>query len=60
MTKRPKIVDVGGIQVEIGPPVSTDGGLVFVARQIRGSAWFRALIPAARAAIAGFEGQRYG
>ena len=60
MTKRPKIVDVGGIQVEIGPPVSTDGGLVFVARQIRSSAWFRALTPALRAAIAAFEGQRYG
>ena len=36
MTKRPKIVDVGGIQVEIGPPVSTDGGLVFVARHLLG------------------------
>ena len=60
MTKRPKLYDVGGIQVEIGPPISTDGGLVFVARHIRGSAWFRALIPALRDAIAAFEGQRYG
>ena len=60
MTKRPKLYDVGGIQVEIGPPISTDGGLVFVARQVRGSSWFRALIPALRAAIAAFEGQRYG
>ncbi len=60
MTKRPKLCDVGGIQVEIGPPISTDGGLVFVARHVRGSAWFRALIPALRASIAAFEGQRYG
>jgi hypothetical protein len=60
MKKRPKLYDVGGIQVEIGPPISTDGGLVFVARHIRGSAWFRALIPALREAIAAFEGQRYG
>lgn len=60
MTKRPKLYDVGGIQVEIGPPVSTDGGLVFVAKQIRESAWFRTLIPALRQAIAVYEGQRYG
>lgn len=60
MTKRPKLHDVGGIQVEIGPPISTDGGLVFVARHIRGSAWFRALVPALRAVITSFEGPRYG
>ena len=45
MAKRPKLFDVGGIQVEIRPPISTDGGLVFVARHVRGSAWF-AVIPA--------------
>lgn len=60
MAKRLKTFDVGGIQVEIGPPVSTDGGLVFVARQVRGSAWFKALVPALREAVAGFDGQRYG
>jgi hypothetical protein len=31
-----------------------------VARQVRGSAWFKALVPTLRAAIAGFEGQRFG
>ena len=46
--------------MEIGPPVSTDGGLVFVARHIRGSAWFKALVPALRTVIVGFEGQRFG
>lgn len=60
MNKQRKLFDVGGIQVEIGPPISTDGGLVFVARQIRGSSWFRAMIPALKAAIAGYEGQRFG
>jgi hypothetical protein len=34
--------------------------VVFVAWHIRGSAWFRDLIPALREAIAAFEGQRYG
>jgi len=60
MTKRPRLYDVGGIQVEIGPPISTDGGLVFVARQIRGSAWFKELVPSMREAIADYEGQRFG
>lgn len=46
--------------MEIGPPVSTDGGLVFVARHVRRSAWFKALVPALRTAIVGFEGQRFG
>lgn len=46
--------------MEIGPPVSTDGGLVFVARHVRDSAWFRALIPALRASIASSGRQRYG
>jgi hypothetical protein len=60
MAKRPKLYDVGGIQVEIGPPISTDGGLVFVARHVRGAAWFRELVPALRQAIAAYGGQRYG
>ena len=60
MTKRPELFDVGGISVEIGPPVSTDGGLVFVARHVRRSAWFKALVPTLRTAIVGFEGQRFG
>ena len=46
--------------MEIGPPVSTDGGLVFVARHVRRSSWFKALVPTLRTAIAGFEGQRFG
>ena len=60
MTKRPKLYDVDGIKVEIGPPISTDGGLVFVARRVRGSAWFKALLPSLRAAIAEYPGQRFG
>lgn len=60
MTKRPELFDVGGISVEIGPPVSTDGGLVFVARHVRRSAWFKALVPTLRTAIVGFAGQRFG
>lgn len=53
MTKRTKLYDVDGIKVEIGPLVSTDGGLVIVARQIRRSARFKALVPALRVAISG-------
>ncbi|MDE3246922.1 MAG: transposase [Acidobacteriota bacterium] len=60
MTKGPELFDVGGISVEIGPPVSTDGGLVFVARHVRGSAWFKALVPTLRRAIVVFAGQRFG
>ena len=60
MTKRPELLDVGGIKVEIGPPVSTDGGLVVVARQVRRSAWFKGLVVSLRTAIAGFEAQRFG
>lgn len=60
MRNRPKLYDVDGILVEIGPPISTDGGLVGVARQIRGRDWFKALMPALRTAIAGYEGQRFG
>lgn len=60
MTKRTKFYDIDGVLVEIGPPISTDGGVLAVARQIRRSAWFKALVPALRSAIASFEGQRFG
>lgn len=40
--------------------MSTDGGLVFVARHVRSSAWFKALVAALRMAIVEFEGQRFG
>lgn len=52
-TKQPKLFDVGGIRVEIGPPF--DGwGPCLCARQVRGSAWFNASVPMLRAAIAIF------
>lgn len=49
-----------GVKVVIGRPVSTDGGLVFVLEAVRGSRWFKVLLPSLRAAIAKFEGERYG
>lgn len=49
-----------GMLIEVGRAVSTDGGLVFVIREIRGSAWFKRLVPSLRAGIAGFVGERYG
>ena len=43
--------EVGGFKVEIGPAMSKDGGLVVVARNIRGSAWFPALVDRVLCAI---------
>ncbi len=36
--------EIDGMRVEIGKTISTDGGVVFVARRIRRSAWFKALV----------------
>ena len=36
--------EIGGITVEIGPPISKDGGLVAVAQNIRNVAWFEPLV----------------
>lgn len=49
-----------GMMIEIGRPVSTDGGVVFVIRNIRGAAWFKRLLPSLRSAIAAYDGERYG
>ena len=49
-----------GMLIEIGRPVSMDGGVVFVIRHIRGAAWFKRLVPSLRAGIAAHEGERYG
>lgn len=60
MRKKPKLHDVDGIRVEIGPAVSTDGGVVFVSRQVRRSKWFRALVAELQPRMASHEGLRYG
>ena len=60
MSKRGQTFEVDGIRVEIGEPMSTDGGVVFVARAVRRSGWFAPLVAALREAVAGIEGDRYG
>lgn len=37
-------LEFDGVTLEIGPPMSKDGGLVLVARHIRKAAWFQALV----------------
>jgi hypothetical protein len=54
------MLEIDGMRVEIGKPISTDGGVVFVARRIRRSAWFKALVPELRKVVAAVNGQRYG
>ena len=49
-----------GMMIEIGRAVSTDGGVVFVIRHVRGAAWFKRLVPSLRSAIAGHDGERFG
>lgn len=51
---------LSGIPIEIGRAVSTDGGVVFVVRRLRASAWFKHLVPSLCMAIRDFEGERYG
>ena len=52
--------EVGGITVEIGPAISKDGGLVAVARNIRGSAWFSLLVDGLLAAMAASPRRTHG
>jgi hypothetical protein len=40
---RLKAVKGDGLRVEIGRPISKDGGVVMVVRHIRSSGWFKAL-----------------
>ena len=49
-----------GMMIEIGRAVSTDGGVVFVIRHVRGAAWFKRLVPSLRSAIASHDGERFG
>lgn len=49
-----------GMPIEIGRPVSTDGGVVFVIRHLRAAGWFKRLVATVREAVAGFDGERYG
>lgn len=49
-----------GMLIEVGRAVSTDGGVVFVIRHIRGAAWFKRLAPSLRGAIATHDGELYG
>jgi hypothetical protein len=49
-----------GIRIELGRAVSMDGGVVFVFRHVLGVSWFKRLVPSLRAAIASFDGERYG
>jgi len=49
-----------GMRIEIGRAVSTDGGVVFVIRDLLGVPWFKHLVPSLRKSIAGFDGDRYG
>jgi hypothetical protein len=55
-----KAVKGDGLRVEIGRPMSTDGGVVMVARHIRSSGWFKALVTQAHQAIIKLEGERFG
>lgn len=52
--------EVGGFKVEIGPAMSKDGGLVVVARNIRGSAWFPALVDVVLAALSSTPHKAHG
>jgi hypothetical protein len=52
--------EVGGFKVEIGPAMSKDGGLVVVARNIRGSGWFPALVDVVLAALSSAPHKAHG
>jgi hypothetical protein len=53
-------IGLPGMLIEVGRAVSTDGGVVFVIRHIRGAVWFKRLTPSLRQGIAEFVGERYG
>ncbi len=53
-------IGLPGMLIEVGRAVSTDGGVVFVIRHLRGAVWFKRLVPSLRTGIAEFEGERYG
>jgi hypothetical protein len=49
-----------GMLVEIGAPVSTDGGLLFVVRRLVQAQWFHRLVGGVHAAIVGYPNANYG
>jgi hypothetical protein len=54
--------DVGlpGMLIEIGTPVSTDGGLIFVIRHLNNAEWFLRLVGNLHAAIIGYSNNNFG
>jgi hypothetical protein len=48
------------MRVEIGTPVSTDGGLLFVVRHLAQAQWFLRLVGGLHAAIVGYPNKIYG
>jgi hypothetical protein len=52
--------EIDGMRVEIGKPISTEGGVIFGARRIRRSAWFKVLVAELRKVVTAVNGQRYG
>jgi hypothetical protein len=48
------------LRVEVGRPMSTDGGVVMVVWHIRSSGWFKVLIEQLLQAIVKLEGERFG
>lgn len=58
-----KVLDTfefSGITVEIGPAIPKDAGLVVVAQNIRGSAWFAPLVDRVLAAMAASPKRMHG
>jgi hypothetical protein len=53
-------VEIGGFIVEMGEPISKDGGLVVVAQRIRASQWFQPLVEGLLAAMARSPKQAHG
>ena len=48
------------LRVEVGRPMSTDGGVVMVIRHIRSSGWFKTLVQQLHQSIVKMEGERFG
>ena len=53
-------VGLPGMKIEIGAPVSTDGGLIFVIRHLTDAKWFLCLVASLHAAIQSYPNQNYG
>jgi len=55
-----KAVKSAELRVEVGGPMSTDGGVVMVVLHVRSSGWFKALVTQVHQALVGLEGERFG